>query len=54
MAYNIRLNRSVDHEPATGIKRQRNLVLEIGAWSLGVAVMLGVYWLTRHFLLRMS
>jgi hypothetical protein len=51
MAYNIRRSRSVDHEPATGALRQRNRVIEIAAWTLGVAVMAGVYWLTRHFLL---
>jgi hypothetical protein len=51
MAYNIRRNRRVDHEPATGMLRQKNQLIEIGAWALGVAVMGGVYWLVRHFLL---
>lgn len=51
MAYNIRRSRSVDHEPAQGVLRQRNQVLEIGAWAFGVGVMAGVYWLARHFLL---
>lgn len=51
MAYNIRRSRRVDHDPATGMLRQRNQMIEIGAWAFGVCIMAGVYWLARHFLL---
>lgn len=49
-AYNVRHSRSVDHEPATGTARTRNLVREIGLWAFGIGLMYLVYWLARRFL----
>jgi hypothetical protein len=51
-AYNIRRNKSVDHDPASGSRRTGNLVREIGAWAIGLAALWGVYWLVRRFLFR--
>jgi hypothetical protein len=50
MAYNIRRNKTADHEPAAGAKRQLNHVREIGAYAFGIAVAWGVYWLARRYL----
>jgi hypothetical protein len=50
MAYNIRKNKSVDHEPATGAERQMNGLQELGAWAFGLVVMFLVYLLVRRFL----
>jgi len=51
-AYNVRHNRSLDHEPATGARRMANRLREWGAWALGLAALYGVYWLARRFLFR--
>jgi hypothetical protein len=50
MAYNVRHSKRVDHEPATGVERQVNLVREVAAWTIGLAVMLFVFWLARRYL----
>lgn len=49
-AYNVRQNRRVDHDPATGEERVQNRMREIGIWALGIAAMYAVYWLVRRFL----
>lgn len=49
-AYNIRRTRRVDHDPASGFRRALNLLPEILAWALGIAVLYGVYWLVRRYL----
>lgn len=50
MAYNVRHSKSIDHVPATGAERTKNLVRELAVWVFGLAVMYGVYWLVRRFL----
>ena len=50
-AYNVRRNKSLDHDPAEGRARRLNLFREIGAWTVGIAAMYLVYRLVRHFLL---
>lgn len=50
-AYNVRQNKSLDHEPAKGAARVANTLRELGAWGVGLAVMYLVYWLVRRFLL---
>ena len=50
MAYNIRKNKSVDHEPATGTERQKNGLRELGSLAFGLLVMFFVYLLVRRFL----
>jgi hypothetical protein len=50
MAYNIRQSRRVDHDPATGLERQYNLMRELGAWGLGLLVMCTVLWLAHRYL----
>jgi len=50
MAYNVRKNRSLDHDPAKGAARQLNRVREIGAWTVGIVLMAVVVWLVRRFL----
>lgn len=49
-AYNVRKNKSVDYEPASGEQRKRNRFREIGIWLLGFGAMYVVYWLTRKYL----
>jgi hypothetical protein len=49
-AYNVRQNRSLDHDPATGHARKLNLIREVAAWAIGIATMYGVYLLVRRFL----
>jgi hypothetical protein len=49
-AYNVRKNKSLDHEPAAGHARQINLIREAGAWTVGIVAMWLVYRLVRHFL----
>jgi hypothetical protein len=49
-AYNVRKNRSIDHQPASGPERTLNLFREAGIWALGAALMYLVYWLARRFL----
>ena len=50
-AYNVRKNKSLDHDPAEGRGRRLNQLREVGAWTVGIAVMYLVYRLVRHFLL---
>lgn len=50
-AYNVRQNKSLDHDPAAGQARRLNLFREAAAWAFGLAVMYLVYRLVRHFLL---
>ena len=50
MAYNIRHSRSVDHDPATGVERQYNMMRELGALLFGFAVMGTVVWLAHRYL----
>jgi hypothetical protein len=50
MAYNIRHSRRVDHDPATGVERQYNLMREVGALAFGVLLMSIVFWLAHHYL----
>jgi hypothetical protein len=49
-AYNVRKNRSVDHEPASGAQRAGNRLGELGIWAAGIGAMYLVYWLARRFL----
>lgn len=49
-AYNVRQNKSLDHEPAKGAARTANGLREIGAWALGLGVMYLVFWLVKRFL----
>jgi hypothetical protein len=49
-AYNVRKNRSIDHQPAKGAERTLNLLREAGIWLLGAVLMYAVYWLARRFL----
>lgn len=49
-AYNIRQNKSLDHDPAAGHARKVNLFREAGAWAIGLASMAVVYWLVRRYL----
>jgi hypothetical protein len=49
-AYNVRRNKSIDHEPASGSRRSSNLVREVGAFVIGAVALWGVYWLVRRFL----
>jgi hypothetical protein len=49
-AYNVRHNKSLDHEPAKGPARMANTLREAGAWALGLAVMYAVYWLVKRVL----
>ncbi len=49
-AYNVRQNKSLDHEPAKGAARTANSLRELGAWALGLGVMYLVFWLVRRFL----
>jgi hypothetical protein len=49
-AYNVRKNKSVDHEPPSGPARTLDLIREAGIWSLGLGVMYLVYWLAQRFL----
>jgi hypothetical protein len=50
MAYNVRKNKSLDHDPAEGPARRVNRMRELGAWAVGIVVMYAVYWLVRRFL----
>ncbi|MEO8633808.1 MAG: hypothetical protein ABI587_00885 [Gemmatimonadales bacterium] len=50
MAYNIRKNKSVDHEPASGNERKLNGLREVGSLAFGLLVMFLVYLLVRRFL----
>lgn len=50
MAYNVRHSKSVDHVPATGAERAKNLLREVLVWVVGLGVMYAVYWLARRFL----
>jgi hypothetical protein len=49
-AYNIRRTKQVDHDPATGKARMRNLVRELGIVAIGVGLLYFVYWLARRYL----
>jgi hypothetical protein len=49
-AYNVRKNKSLDHDPAAGHARKLNLFREAGTWAVGLLAMWLVYWLVRHFL----
>ena len=49
-AYNVRQNKSLDHDPAAGPARKLNLFREAGAWAIGLASMALVYWLVRRYL----
>jgi hypothetical protein len=49
-AYNVRKNKSLDHDPAAGHARKLNLFREAGAWAVGLLAMWLVYRLVRHFL----
>lgn len=49
-AYNVRKNKRVDYDPASGEERSQNRFREIGIWVLGLTAMYLVYWLTRRFL----
>ncbi|HTS89270.1 MAG TPA: hypothetical protein VMG41_12335 [Gemmatimonadales bacterium] len=49
-AYNVRQNKRVDRDPATGEQRTRNLFREIGIWLLCLGAMYLVYWLSRTYL----
>lgn len=51
MAYNVRQNKSLDHDPAAGHARKLNLIREVGAWAIGLMTMGVVYWLVRRYLL---
>jgi hypothetical protein len=50
MAYNVRKNKSLDHDPAEGAARRVNRMRELGAWAVGIVAMYAVYWLVRRFL----
>jgi hypothetical protein len=49
-AYNVRKNKRVDYDPASGDDRTQNLFREIGIWVVGLLAMYLVYWLARRFL----
>jgi hypothetical protein len=49
-AYNVRRNKSIDHDPVSGSGRTGNLLREIGSWVIGLLALWGVYWLVRRFL----
>ena len=49
-AYNVRKNKRVDNDPASGGDRTTNRVREIGIWVVGLTTMYLVYWLARRFL----
>jgi hypothetical protein len=50
MAYNVRHSKSVDHQPASGLERQANLLREVVVWSLGIAALWVVFVLVRRYL----
>lgn len=49
-AYNVRINKRVDYDPASGVDRTANLAREIAIWVVGLMMMYLVYWLARTFL----
>jgi len=49
-AYNVRQNKSLDHEPAKGAARVANTFREVAAWAVGLGAMYLVYWLVKRFL----
>jgi hypothetical protein len=49
-AYNVRKNKRVDYDPASGEERTHNRLREVGIWLLGLSAMYIVYWLARRFL----
>jgi hypothetical protein len=49
-AYNVRKNKRVDYDPASGEERDHNRFRELGTWVLCLATMYVVYWLARHYL----
>lgn len=49
-AYNVRRNKTVDHEPPSGTARILDLLREAGIVIVGVGVMYLVYWLAQRFL----
>jgi hypothetical protein len=50
-AYNVRRNKSLDHDPAAGRARKANLLREIGVYGLGLLAIGLVIWLVRRYLL---
>ncbi|MBK6778373.1 MAG: hypothetical protein KA180_12415 [Gemmatimonadales bacterium] len=49
-AYNVRKNKSVDHEPASGAARTLDFFRDLGIWAAGVGALYLVYWLARRYL----
>jgi hypothetical protein len=49
-AYNVRRNKSLDHDPAEGSARRLNRLKELAAWIIGALVMYLVYRLARRYL----
>jgi len=49
-AYNVRHSGRVDHDPASGQERSRNLLRELLTLGLGFALLYGVYRLVMTFL----
>lgn len=49
-AYNVRKNKRVDYDPATGEQRTQNRWREVGIWLLGLSTMYIVFWLAKRVL----
>ena len=49
-AYNVRKNKRVDYDPATGDERTRHQVREIVLFLFGVTAIYSVYLLVRSYL----
>jgi hypothetical protein len=51
-AYNVRANKRVDHDPATGDDRAHNQAQEARMVIFGVTMMGLVFWLAHRFLFQ--